>query len=179
MACGLWLPPSSWASSFPDRYDAEIREAAERFLPGVDWRLLKAQYFQESRLDPDAESPVGARGIAQFMPGTWRQVARAMGYEAVDPTMAEPAIHAGAYYMARLRGEWSVPRPAADRHSLAMASYNAGLGNLLKAQRRCGGANLYRRIIQCLPSVTGHYAKETRTYVRRIWRYWTAMLVGG
>lgn len=163
---------------FPDRYDQEIREAAQRYLPGVDWRLLKAQYYAESRLDPTAVSPVGAAGVAQFMPATWREVQRELDLVGVNRYMAEPAIQAGAYYMAKMRGIWSSPRPEADRHSLAMASYNAGAGNLIKAQRRCGGPNAYREIIECLPAVTGHYSRETITYVERIWRYWTRMLLG-
>lgn len=175
----LLLLPSSyiWASPYPKQYDDEIRKAAKIYLPGVDWRLLKAQYYQESRLDPSAVSPVGAAGIAQFMPGTWRDVSRSLGYEEqVNPHIAEPAIHAGAYYMAKLRKSWSSPRPEADRYNLALASYNAGLGNLLKAQRACNGAVLYPAIEACLPSITGHHANETKTYVRRIRRYYSEML---
>lgn len=165
------------ASEFPDRYDAQIEQASERYMPGVDWRLLKAQYYQESLLDPSAVSPVGAAGIAQFMPGTWTDVSRALGYENISPHMAGPAIEAGAYYMGKLRLSWKSPRPEADRHSLAMASYNAGFGNLLQAQRLASGANLYAPIIEKLPEVTGHYSRETITYVKRIWGYWTHMLL--
>lgn len=174
----MWAPLSSSASSFPDRYDRQIEDAAERWLPGVDWRLWKAQLYQESLLDPAAVSPVGAAGLAQFMPGTWAEVSRQLGYEAVSPHMAGPAIDAGAYYMARLRRGWNSPRPEADRHSLAAASYNAGFGNILAAQRVCGGAVEYAEIIRCLPEVTGHYSRETITYVQRIWKYWTQMVLG-
>lgn len=178
-ACVTWAPACWSASSFPDRYDDRIEAAAEQYLPGVDWRLLKAQYFQESRLDPEAVSPVGAAGVAQFMPGTWQQISRELGLGQVSPHLAGPAIKAGAYYMGKLRKQWSAPRPQADRLSLAMASYNAGLGNLLKAQRVAGGANRYAPIIDALPKVTGHHAQETTTYVDRIWNYWTRMLLGG
>lgn len=112
------------------------------------------------------------------MPATWREVQRELGLGRANPHMAEPAIEAGAYYMAKMRNIWSAPRPEADRHSLAMASYNAGAGNLIRAQRRCGGPNRYAAIIECLPQVTGHYSRETITYVERIWRYWTQMLLG-
>lgn len=163
---------------FPDRYDTEIREAADKYMPAVDWRLYKAQLYQESQLDPDAVSPVGARGIAQVMPSTWDRIAPAVGAGAASPHVAEPAILAGAYYMGWLRSEWSAPRPEADRHSLAMASYNAGLGHLLEAQRRCGGPNLYGQIVACLPAVTGEHATETKQYTRRIWRFWKQMVLG-
>lgn len=160
---------------FPDRYDATIRAAAETWLPGVPWKLWKAQLYQESRLRPDAVSPVGAAGLAQFMPGTWRDVCAAMRWAGVSPHDAEPAIHAGAFYMAKLRKSWSAPRPDEDRMKLAQASYNAGLGNLLRAQNKCGGRPLFAEIIACLPAVTGHHSKETRTYVERIWRWFAAM----
>lgn len=176
---GAWLAFASWSAwAFTDRYDGQIAEAAHRYLPGVDWRLLKAQYMQESRLDPAAVSPVGAAGVAQMMPGTWAEISQAMQWGAVSPHIARYSIIAGAYYMGRLRATWSAPRPEADRHSLALASYNAGLGNLLKAQRLAGGANLYPPIVQKLPAVTGAHARETITYVRRIWGYWTALMVG-
>lgn len=170
----------SWpAWSFPNRYDAEIRTATKLYLPGVDPRLVKAQLYQESRLDPGAVSPVGAQGVAQFMPATWQEVSRQLGFEHQDPHVAAPAIQAAAFYMAKLRKQWRSERPDADRHSLAMASYNAGLGNLVKAQRLCNGLLLYSEIIECLPGVTGHHSNETITYVKRIWGYFSQMIIGG
>ena len=142
------------------------------------WEVLKAQYIQESGLRPDVDSPVGAAGIAQFMPGTWADVSKRMGLPA-DATAYMPryAIDAGAGYMARLRRNWSSPRPERDRHSLALASYNAGLGNILAAQRQAGGALASCPILSALPRVTGRHAAETQGYVRRIWRYWRQLRV--
>jgi len=153
-------------------------KAANRYLPGYDWRLWKAQLYQESLLNPDAVSHVGARGLAQFMPATWTEVSKQLGYQGISPHAVEPAINAGAYYQGRMISIWKAPRPAADRYSLAAASYNAGAGNLIKAQKVCGGANGYAEIIQCLPQVTGEHAQETTTYVQRIWQYWTQMVLG-
>lgn len=173
LGCGATI---AHAGQYPDRYDREIRRAVDTYMPGVDWRVWKAQLYQESLLRPGAVSPVGARGLAQFMPPTWAEVSRTLGYEGVSPHDAEPSILAGAYYMSRLRRSWSSPRPERDRHSLAMASYNAGLGSILKSQRRCGGAVLYEPIIACLHHVTGRHAAETRGYAPRIWRHYAAML---
>ncbi len=175
----LLAAPVEARGRFPDGYDTQIRDAAERYMPGIPWQVYKAQLYQESQLKPDAVSPVGARGIAQFMPGTWRDIAPAIGAGAASPHAVGPAIRAGALYMARLRGEWTAPRPAKDRHSLALASYNAGLGNILAAQRAAGGANRYQPIIDALPRITGRHAAETRTYVERTWRWFWAMLSGG
>ncbi len=127
----------------------------------------------------DAVSPVGAAGVAQFMPGTWADVSRQLGYgAAVTPHMAGPAIEAGAAYMARLRRGWSSPRPEDDRLKLAQASYNAGFGNILAAQRACNGAVLYPPIMECLPRITGRHAAETLHYVPAIWRWWQMMEIG-
>ena len=135
-------------------------------MPGVDWRILKAQCWQESRFKTEAVSPVGAMGLCQFMPGTWDQVSEQLRFPSGASAFAPKlSIEAAAFYMGRLRAQWSAPRPEQDRHSLALASYNGGLGNILVAQTLCGGANLYPRIITCLPDVTGRHSRETIGYV--------------
>lgn len=178
MLAACWLSSASRASSIPDSYDRAIKAAAGRWMPGVDWRLLKAQYWQESRLDPFAVSPAGAQGIAQFMPATWAETSKALRFGGVAAFSARHAIDAGAYYMSKQRRAWYSPRPERDRHSLALASYNAGLGNIAKAQRLCMGAIPYDAIIACLPDVTGHHAQETMTYVPRIWGYYHKLKIG-
>jgi soluble lytic murein transglycosylase-like protein len=159
-------------SLFDDRYDAAIEKAVKRWWPDIPLpNLLKAQLYQESRLDPDAVSHVGARGLGQFMPRTWDEVVRELSLGPVSPHMAEPAIDAAAYYMAKQRRfpdwrGWSDP----DRHRMAQAAYNAGAGNIRKALRRCAGTT-YASAIACLPAITGRHSKETITYVDRIARW--------
>lgn len=151
------------------RYDRLIQNAVDKYIHGGDWRLYKSQLIAESNLKPDAVSPVGAKGIAQFMPGTWNDVASELNFPAAAcPTNAYYAIPAGAYYMSFLTGKWTAPRPDIDRYCLALASYNAGFGNILKAQDKAGGANDYATIIEALPRVTGAHSGETVTYVLRI-----------
>ena len=178
MALVLLAPLSSSASYFPDRYDREIKKAAKNFLPGVEWRLLKAQYWQESKLDPDAVSPVGARGLAQVMPGTWKEISQAMKWAAISPHDTSYAVQAGAFYMHRMRKGWSSKRSEEDRHDLALASYNAGFGSLLKAQKACGNATDYPNIVECLPRITGKHSKETIWYVFHIRRWYKMMMFG-
>lgn len=160
-----------------DRYDDQIKSASERFLPGWDWRWYRAQLYQESRLDPSAVSPAGAAGIAQFMPATWRDVAPQIGAGGLSPHATESAIIAGAYYMSKLRRVWRSERTESDRRQLAQASYNAGTGNILAAQRACNGARHWPDIAPCLVQVTGSHATETLTYVERIQRWF--VLMGG
>ena len=74
------------------------------------------------------------------------------------------------------RAAWSAPRPEDDRHKLALASYNAGLGSLLLSQQHCGNPATYDAIVACLPQVTGHHAAETLAYAPRIYQ-WFHMMV--
>lgn len=172
LVCALLASPSAWASQFPDAYDREIKAAAERWWPGVPWRLWKAQLYQESRLDPLARSPVGAEGIAQFMPATWAEVMKALGWELLDRRLAEPSIEAGAYYMATLRKQW-VSRDTV--HEFAQASYNAGAGNIRRAWRLCERPQSWELTTECLPEITGRHAKETIGYVRMIRKWFQRM----
>ena len=174
---GLLLSFGSSANSFPKDYDDIIKESTKRYLPGIRWELLKAQLYQESRMDPDARSPVGAEGVAQFMPDTWVEMTQKLGYGNVSPRIAKFAIPAAAYYMSTLRNTWSTPRPELDRHQLALASYNAGKGNIIKSQRLCDNKILYPDIVECLPHVTGKHSEETFTYVERIWEYYNLMIL--
>lgn len=137
--------------------------------------ILKAQLYQESLLNPNAVSHVGASGLGQFMPATWGEVSRQLGYEGVSVFSTAHNIDAAAYYMSGRLRMWSSPRPISDRLSLGWACYNAGCGWILKAQKLCGNQNLYNEIIECLPKVTGKHSKETMTYVERIWRWWLEM----
>lgn len=151
-------------------YDLSIRKWASVYTPSYPWYWNKAQLIAESNLNPNAVSPVGAKGLGQFMPGTWADIQRQLGHKGsiYSPSLS---IQANAYYMKYLRGQFKKERPEKDRHSLALAAYNAGLGNILKAQALGGNSLLYSPMINALPKVTGHHSKETRDYVARIWRY--------
>lgn len=128
-------------------------------------------------MDPLAVSPVGARGLCQFMVPTAREVGEALGHTLDDYWLPEVSIQSAGYHMGRLHRTWSAPRPPMDRYMLALASYNAGPGHLIRAQRLCDGQNLYRQIIPCLPQVTGHHAEETTGYVRNIVSRWYPALL--
>jgi transglycosylase-like protein with SLT domain/D-alanyl-D-alanine carboxypeptidase-like protein/putative Flp pilus-assembly TadE/G-like protein len=102
---------SAVPSFVPAAYQAPIARAASRW--NVSATLLAAQLYAESGFNPFAVSPAGARGIAQFMPGT----ARAYGLR--DPFDPAAAIQAQARLMRDLlRRFGTVP--------LALAAYNAG-----------------------------------------------------
>jgi soluble lytic murein transglycosylase-like protein len=97
----------------PERFAPLLTRAAQRW--NVSAALLAAQLYVESNFNPFAQSPAGAQGIAQFMPGT----ARSLGLD--DPFDAEQAVDAQAHLMRDLLRRFaSVP--------LALAAYNAGAG---------------------------------------------------
>jgi hypothetical protein len=95
----------------PSTYVGDIVHAAEHW--SVSAVLLAAQIAQESGFDPNAVSPVGAEGIAQFMPGT------AASYGLTDPFDPAQAIDAQAHLMRDLLRQFG-------SIALALAAYNAG-----------------------------------------------------
>jgi membrane-bound lytic murein transglycosylase MltF len=165
------------ADDFPRRYDGLIRDAVRLHWPDFpNWIWWKAQLWQESRLDPAAVSPVGAAGLCQAMPKTFADWIRKYGWQNASPHVAKYCIMGGAGYMRELRQVWKqhADRTPLERHLLALGQYNAGTGNILAAQRRCGagkpdGARLWAGIVPCLAAVTGQAnAKQTADYVRLI-----------
>ncbi len=111
------LVESGWSyEGTPEEYIPIIEQAASE--SGVPAPILDSLLWAESQYDPNAVSPAGAQGIAQFMPET------AAGY-GIDPLDPEQAIPAAARYLADAYaqfGSWE----------LALAAYNAGGGNVEK-----------------------------------------------
>ncbi|NTX08222.1 transporter substrate-binding domain-containing protein [Myxococcus sp. CA040A] len=108
-------------------YDVLVQSYSQRY--GLDWRLMVAQMFQESRFDPRARSWVGAQGLFQVMPGTGKE----LGFRKLEDP--EQGIHAGVKYMHQLIGRIAPEIPFKQRLRFALASYNAGLGHVLDARR--------------------------------------------
>lgn len=113
---------------------------------------LKYLAIVESALKPDALSRVGARGLWQFMPATGRAYGLTQnGYldERMDPLQS---TRAAAKYLRALYarfGDWE----------LAIAAYNCGPGNILKAQKRAGAFHFWD-IYQKLPAETRSYLPQ-------------------
>jgi soluble lytic murein transglycosylase-like protein len=103
--------------ALPAFVPAQYREPLLR--SGTRWNvspaLLAAQLMAESGFDPNAGSPAGAQGIAQFMPGT------AASYGLTNPFDPVAAIDAQAHLMSDLLRQFGSPE-------LALAAYNAGPG---------------------------------------------------
>lgn len=108
-------------------YDELFQRYAARY--GLDWRLLAAQAWQESRYDPKARSWVGAQGLFQVMPRTGKE----LGFDDLEDP--EQGIHAGARYMNKLIKQFEPQLPYRQRVRFALASYNAGFGHVQDARR--------------------------------------------
>jgi hypothetical protein len=105
------LSGSSLPAFVPSRFRDPILRAAAHW--NVSGPLLAGQLMAESGFDPNAGSPAGAQGIAQFIPST------AAAYGLVDPFDPVAAIDAEAHLMSDLIHQFGSPQ-------LALAAYNAG-----------------------------------------------------
>jgi soluble lytic murein transglycosylase len=127
------------------------------------WSISHAIMRQESSFDRTAVSHAGARGMMQLMPGTAREVSGklGMGYDFGRLT-SDPSynITLGTAYFGTLLDQWGGNVP------LAVASYNAGAGNVRKWVRANGDPRLpgtdILRWIEEIPF------SETRNYVQRV-----------
>jgi len=132
------------ASAIPTAYAETVQQLAARF--DLSPALLEAVVWQESRWRADAVSPAGARGLAQLMPGT----AREMG---VDPDDPIANLEGGARYL----------RQQLDRFDgdleRALAAYNAGPGRVI----RSGGVPPIRETQVYVASVMGRLADHSRS----------------
>src|SRR5262245_57828805 len=104
LALGIDL--TAFADSVTDRYDDTFLKYSQRFFgPGYDWRIFKAQAMAESNIDMNAKSWVGARGIMQLMPSTFREI-HTKNPEIVSINKPEWNIAAGIYYDRQLYLQW-------------------------------------------------------------------------
>jgi len=95
----------------------------------LDWRLLAAVGYQESRWDPDAVSPTGVRGIMMLTNNT----AKFVGIE--DRRDITQSIEGGAKYLRYMIDKIPSHIQEPDRTWMALASYNIGFGHLEDARK--------------------------------------------
>lgn len=131
-------------------------------VPGRLWSLAHGITRQESSFNPYAISHAGARGMMQLMPGTAREQAGKMGvgYDSYR-VLSDPNYNVmlGSAYFQRMLNMWDGNVP------LAVASYNAGYGNVRKWVNRYGdprGNVDVLKWIEAIPYI------ETKAYVQRV-----------
>ena len=155
------------------KYDKYFSKYSKRYF-GVsfDWKYFKAQAIAESNLKSDAKSHVGAEGVMQIMPRTFKEIK--YKNPSIKGNRKQPRwnIAAGIYYDRYIWKTWKAERPFNDRLNFMFGSYNAGKGNIIKAQKISGrkgmNENVWQSIEKTLPEVTKDRSKETIGYVKKI-----------
>ena len=136
--------PALHARAIPAQFNAAVHELARRF--DLSPALLEAVVWQESRWRTNAVSPAGARGLAQLMPGT----ARELGVNPDDPFAN---LEGGARYL----------REQLDRFDgnleKALAAYNAGPGRV----ERAGGIPRIRETQEYVAAIIGRLSNHSRS----------------
>jgi len=139
---------------------------------GLDWMLMAAQGYQESRLDQNAKSAVGAIGVMQVMPPTGKEL------NVGDITQIDPNIHAGVKYIRFMIDQYYKNEPMDDLNKglFAFASYNAGPGRVAglrkEAAKRGLNQNVWFNNVELV--AVEKIGRETVTYVSNIYKYYVA-----
>ena len=154
----------------------EVAPVIERYSEEYDFDpdLVLAQAYQESRLDQEAQSHVGAVGVMQVMPST-----------AADPVVDIPDIssldanvHAGVRYLRWLRDTFfdDPEITPLDQTLLAFAAYNAGPGGVQRAQRRAVEMGLDPQVWfeNVEIAIQSAVSREPAIYVRNIFKYYVS-----
>ena len=148
-------------------YEYAFRKAARR--GGIDWQLLAAMAYQESRWSNDARSPTGVRGIMQLT----NETAEFLGVE--NRMDMSQSINAAGDYILFLKSKLPRRIEEPQRTWFAVGAYNMGLKHILYAYRKAREMRLERTqwntISQLLPSLYGRpfaQGRQARDYVERI-----------
>jgi membrane-bound lytic murein transglycosylase F len=128
------------------RYSPFIKAAAKKY--GFDWRLIAAQIYQESHLNPRAKSSAGARGLMQLLPSTAGSLKVTDIYNPVEN------INGGVKYLKKLYERFNEADDT-NRLMIALAAYNVGQGHVEDARNLAVKKNLdpnsWEALAQTLP----------------------------
>jgi membrane-bound lytic murein transglycosylase MltF len=139
---------------------------------GMDYLLLMAQGYQESRLDQSQRNPSGALGIMQVLPSTG--AAMKVG----DITQEENNIHAGVKFLDFMVNQYfkDAPMDHLNKGLFAFASYNAGPGRVSglrrEAEKRGLNPNVWFNNVEVVAAE--RVGQELVGYVSSIYKYYIA-----
>lgn len=138
----------------------------------VDWLLMIAQGYQESRLDQSARSKSGAIGVMQVLPSTGKEL------NVGDIRKLDPNINAGVKYMRWMIDHYYSDEPMTplDKALFSFASYNAGPARIarlrIETHKRGFDPNVWFGNVENLAAEK--IGSETVTYVSNIYKYYIA-----
>lgn len=140
---------------YPTRYSEEIEEHSKE--RGLDPNLVRGLILQESYYNPKAKSRVGATGLMQLMPPTAKEHAKKLRIVFAASRLENPDVNIqlGTYHLRMLIDMFR------GNVYMAVASYNAGQGNVLKWRRAAPGKPT-DEFLESIPF------QETRNYVKRV-----------
>jgi membrane-bound lytic murein transglycosylase MltF len=147
-----------------------FRKYSEQYQ--TDYLLMAAQGYQESGLDQDAKSHVGAIGVMQLMPATGKDM------KVGDIAQTDNNIHAGVKYMRFMIDQYfkDEPMDPLNKALFAFAAYNAGPGRIRQlrreAEKRGLDPNVWFGNVEQIASE--RIGRETVTYVSNIYKYYVA-----
>ncbi|MFC1555480.1 transglycosylase SLT domain-containing protein [candidate division KSB1 bacterium] len=165
------MPPVT-SEIWTDKYDRIFSKYAKHYFgAGIDWKWFKAQAIAESNLKDNAKSWVGAKGIMQIMPRTFEEI-RQKNPEYSSITEPRWNIAAGIYYNSQMYNRWKDIPDHPERLRFMFASYNAGRGTMLRAQRvsreQGYGGLLWQEIVAVATEVPRWRHSETIGYISKI-----------
>jgi len=138
----------------------------------LDYLLMMAQGFQESGLDQNAKSAVGAIGVMQVMPATGQDL------KVGDINQLEPNIHGGVKYFRFMIDQYYKDEPMTplNKGLFTFASYNAGPGRVAQLRREAAkrGLDPNRWFNNVELVAADRIGSETVDYVSNIYKYYTA-----
>jgi membrane-bound lytic murein transglycosylase MltF len=147
-----------------------FRQYGETF--DMDYLLMLAQGFQESTLDQNAKSQVGAIGIMQIMPATGKEL------QVGDIHVIANNVHGGVKYMRFMMDRYFKDEPMTrlDKGLFTFAAYNAGPGRIAQLRREAAkrGLDPNRWFNNVELVAADKIGPETVTYVANIFKYYTA-----
>ena len=135
----------------------------------IDYLLMAAQGYQESTLDQEVKSPVGAIGVMQVMPPTGKEL------NVGDISEVDANIHAGVKYMRFMTDRYfkDDPMDPLNKALMTFASYNAGPGPdpaaPAETKKRGLDPNVWFGNVERIASE--RIGRETVTYVSNIYKY--------
>jgi len=147
-----------------------IREARAVWGLNAPVASFAGQIHQESRWNPNAKSPVGAQGMAQFMPSTATWIA-GLYPSLADRAPANPtwAIRALVTYDAQLFTEVHQADDDCQRFAFALSAYNGGIGWVHRRQSKASKPGVcFGQACAINPGITPAAQAENEAYPRRI-----------
>jgi soluble lytic murein transglycosylase len=158
----VWTARSARNAGNAFYYKATYPTHSANVPSGRGWSLVHGITRQESSFDKAAVSHAGARGMMQLMPGTAREQAGKMGVGYDNSRLTnDPSYNVmlGSAYFQRLVNMWD------GNYPLAVASYNAGAGNVRKWVNAYGDPRGNVDIVSWIEKIP---FEETRGYVQRV-----------